>query len=235
MQVIIKQSHADIADLVSEKFLRLIRNKPTAVLGLATGSTPIASYQALIRKLKSAALSVSQVTTFNLDEYVGLHDLSQSYQTFMDENLFKFLDFNPKKHHFPSEQNLGHYDQMIVEHGGIDLQILGIGPDGHIAFNEPGTPFDSKTHLADLEESTRVANARFFSSLEEVPTKAVSMGLATIMAAREIVLIATGSNKADAVRSMLAGVANLDCPASVLNSHSQVTIYLDEEAAARLY
>jgi len=235
MQVIIKRTTAEIADLVSDKFVSLLEKKPKAILGLATGSTPLPTYQALINKIKGRNISLTDIKTFNLDEYVGLEKEKYSYRTFMEENLFVPLAIENSQVHFPSEALLSAYDDEIIAEGGIDLQILGIGSDGHIAFNEPGTPFDSKTHLVELENSTRVDNARFFDSPEEVPTHAVTMGLATIMQAKEIVLIATGANKQEAVRQMLSGVNSLNCPASILNQHPRVTIYLDEEAAGKLY
>lgn len=235
MQVIIKRTTAEIADLVSEKFVSLLEKKPKAVLGLATGSTPIATYEALINKIKAKNLPLEDVKTFNLDEYVGLEKEKYSYRTFMEENLFSPLGISSSQVHFPSKKTLSAYDEQIAAYGGIDLQILGIGSNGHIAFNEPGTPFESKTHVVKLEESTRDDNARFFDTPEEVPTHAVTMGLATILQAKEIVLIATGTNKQEAVRQMLSGVNSLNCPASILNQHPHVTVYLDEEAAGKLY
>ncbi|MGI6714165.1 MAG: glucosamine-6-phosphate deaminase [Bacilli bacterium] len=235
MQVIIKKTIEEIADEVSEKFATLIERNPQAVLGLATGSTPIPTYQKLVEKIKSRGLSVQGLTTFNLDEYVDLKFPENSYRFFMEEHLFRPLGISPAQVHFPPEVNPEKYDQLIQAKGGIDLQILGIGSEGHIAFNEAHTPFDCRTHIVALAESTRRDNARFFPSIDDVPTHAVSMGLKTIMETKEIVLIATGAAKMKAVKAMLSGVATPACPASILNEHDNVTVYLDEEAAGSLY
>lgn len=235
MQVIIKKTIEEIANEVSEKFATLIEKKPKAVLGLATGSTPIPTYQKLVEKIKKRGLRVDGLTTFNLDEYVNLKFPKESYRHFMEEHLFHPLGIKREQTHFPPEVNPEGYDELIQKHGGIDLQILGIGSNGHIAFNEANTPFDAKTHIVDLAPSTRSDNSRFFPSLDDVPTQAVTMGLATIMEAKEIILIATGANKMKAVKAMLSGVATPSCPASILNHHPNVTVYLDEGAAGLLY
>ena len=237
MQIII-DSTAKCVNLAAEHFYALLRRKPDAVLGLATGSTPEALYGRLIAQYEAGYISFRQVTTFNLDEYVGLAgDHPQSYRHFMQEKLFDHVDIDPKRTHVPdglhtTPENAADYDKMIETAGGIDLLLLGIGANGHIGFNEPGSSFDTLTHIADLDESTRQANARFFASPEEVPAQAVTMGIHTIMQARSIILMAFGANKAQAVAAAVTGPVSSDVPASVLRLHSDVTIYADDEAAA---
>lgn len=232
MKIII-DTKENIASLASDKFINLVKNKPTAVLGLATGSTPIDTYKQIILKAKKDNVSFKDVQTFNLDEYVNYPFYEASYRFFMDDNLFNHLDIDKTKTHFPSEDNYHQYDEEIKKAGGVDLQILGIGTNGHIGFNEPFTPFDSLTHITDLTRKTIEDNARFFSSIDEVPTKAITMGLTTIMNSREVILIALGANKADAIKALVDNVGE-SCPASILNSHPNVTIYCDKDAASKL-
>ena len=203
-------------------------------LGLATGSSPIALYQEMVE----SDVDFSEFYSINLDEYVGLspeHD--QSYHAFMKAQLF---DTKPFKESFlpdgmaeDLEKAAKDYDDVLAHHI-IDLQILGIGSNGHIGFNEPGTPFDSQTHVVDLTDSTIEANSRFFASRDQVPTKAISMGIASIMAAKKIILFAYGDKKADAIFKMLKGPVTEEVPASVLQHHPDVTLILDEAAAAKL-
>lgn len=232
MKIII-DTKENIASLASDKFINLVKNKPNAVLGLATGSTPIDTYKQIILKAKKDNVSFKDVQTFNLDEYVNYPFYEASYRFFMDDNLFNHLDIDKTKTHFPSEDNYHQYDEEIKKTGGVDLQILGIGANGHIGFNEPFTPFDSLTHITDLTRKTIEDNARFFSSIEEVPTKAITMGLTTIMNSKEVILIALGANKADAIKALVDNVGE-SCPASILNSHPNVTIYCDKDAASKL-
>lgn len=232
MKIII-DTKENIASLASDKFINLVKNKPNAVLGLATGSTPIDTYKQIILKAKKDNVSFKDVQTFNLDEYVNYPFYEASYRFFMDDNLFNHLDIDKTKTHFPSEDNYHQYDEEIKKAGGVDLQILGIGANGHIGFNEPFTPFDSLTHITDLTRKTIEDNARFFSSIEEVPTKAITMGLTTIMNSKEVILIALGANKADAIKALVDNVGE-SCPASILNSHPNVTIYCDKDAASKL-
>ena len=168
------------------------------------------------------------------DEYCGLsNDNKESYHYFMNENLFKYLDFSNNSHYFPSIDNVNNYDEIINNHGGIDIQILGIGANGHIAFNEPNTPIDSVTHITNLANKTILDNSRFFSNIDEVPTKAITMGLSTILKAKKIYLIATGKNKAEAISIMLKGKYIKECPASALNlKKDNIYIYLDKDAAS---
>jgi glucosamine-6-phosphate deaminase len=230
----------DIYNEVADVFVDVIKSKTNPILGLATGSTPIGVYDELIKRNKEGKVSFKNVTSFNLDEYVGLdgnHD--QSYRYFMNTHLFNHVDIDKNKTFVPLgigdiKDNAKKYDLMIDAAGGIDLQILGIGSDGHIAFNEPGTPFNSLTHVAELAQSTIEDNSRFFNSIEEVPTKAVTMGLASIMKAKKIVLIATGENKADAIQGLLQGLVTEQLPCSVLRHHPDVTIYVDKAAYSKV-
>lgn len=229
MKVIICKDKDEIASLISDKVISLVKEKPNCILGLATGSSPIETYKQIILKAKN--VDFSNVKTFNLDEYCNNKDFSQSYRYFMDTNLFDGINIKKENTHFPNENNPSQYDLDIDSNGGIDLQILGIGANGHIGFNEPNTVFDSITHITKLTDKTIKDNARFFKTIDDVPTSAVSMGIKTIMGSKEIVLIATGKNKAEAISKALKEV-DISCPASVLNNHCNVTFYLDEEAAS---
>ena len=225
----------EIDKIVANKIAKLIKNKPNAVLGLATGSTPLGVYKNLINLNKKGKVSFKNVTTFNLDEYVGIDEThNQSYKYFMNKNLFDEIDINKNNTHFPDNKTITPevYDEKIKTAGGIDFQVLGIGSNGHIAFNEPNTPFDSLTHIVELTESTIKDNSRFFNSIDEVPTKAVSMGLKSIMGASEIVLIATGANKAKAISELFTKNPDESLPASILKNHPNVTIYCDEDAGS---
>ena len=232
MKIII-DTKENIANMVSDKFINLVKENPNAVLGLATGSTPIDTYKLIIAKAKEGNVSFKNVKTFNLDEYVNYPFYESSYRFFMDDNLFNHLDVNKDNTHFPSEDNYQTYDEEIKKAGGVDLQILGIGANGHIGFNEPNTPFDSLTHITKLDSKTIQDNARFFTSIDEVPTSAITMGLTTIMNSKEVVLIALGANKADAIKALVDNVGPI-CPASILNGHSNVTIYCDKDAASKI-
>lgn len=203
-------------------------------LGLATGSSPVELYQEIV----ASDLDFTDMTSINLDEYVGLApDNVQSYHYFMQEHLFKFKPF--KASYVPDglakdvQAECDRYNQLIKDNP-IDLQVLGIGQNGHIAFNEPGTPFDSVTHEVALTESTIQANSRFFDSIDEVPKSAICMGISNIMTAKEILLIAKGKNKAQAVKDMLEGPITEAVPASVLQKHPHVTVALDQDAASLL-
>ena len=235
MKVIVG-SEAQISELIAEEFIKQINSKKNSVLGLATGTSPIKVYQNLIAANKEGRVSFKDVATFNLDEYIGLEGThEQSYRYFMNTQLFDHIDINKNNTHVLKGVGdylayANQYDQEIASFGGIDLQILGIGSDGHIAFNEPGTSFDSLTHVADLAESTIVDNSRLFNDISEVPTKAVTMGLKSIMNARKIVLIATGKNKAQAIYNLLKGPMTEEVPCSILQKHPDCTIYVDEDA-----
>ena len=228
----------NIAKKAAQRYVELLSRKPDAVLGFATGSTPLGLYAELARLCGEGKISFKDVTSFNLDEYAGLdgsHD--QSYRYFMNHNLFEHIDIDVSRTHVPSGLDIAAaeaYDKAIEEAGGIELQLLGIGNNGHIGFNEPGTPLDSITHLVDLTEMTRKANARFFASLDEVPTQAVTMGIKTVMNARSIMLMALGKGKADIVKASFTGPVTTLVPASILQLHPSVEIYLDYDAASLL-
>jgi glucosamine-6-phosphate deaminase len=229
----------EVADLISS---REAKQLPT-VLGLATGATPIHFYEELRRLHTEHGLSFGSVITFNLDEYVGLgRQNPQSYWHFMHDQLFDHIDIHADNIHIPdgtiAEADLGQhceaYEQAIKNAGGIDLQILGIGTTGHIGFNEPGTARDSRTGIVDLTEETRQSNAVFFNSIDDVPTKAISMGCGTILDSKKIAALAWGERKASVVQGALQGPVTPDCPASFLQEHPSATFYLDQPAANAL-
>ena len=236
MKVII-DSAQNIAAMAAQQYVALLKRKPNAILGGATGSTPLGLYAELVRLNKAGEISFKDASSFNLDEYVGLdgtHD--QSYRYFMDHNLFDHIDIDKSRTRVPSGIDVSDpaaYDKEIEAAGGVDLQ-LGIGNNGHIGFNEPGTPFGSLTHIVELTESTREANKRFFKSIDEVPTHAVTMGVKTVMQARSIILMAIGPAKAPIMKEMLQGPVTENVPASVLQLHPDVTVYMDYEAAKLL-
>lgn len=232
-------------DAISERAARLvseeIRRRPDAVLGCATGSTPIGLYQRLIARHREEGLDFSGVTTFNLDEYVGLPpEHPQSYWRFMREHLFDHAGIAADRIHIPDgmaadlEAACAAFERSIEEAGGIDLQILGIGSNGHLAFNEPGSSLGSRTRVQILTEKTLADNARFFGEGEAPPREAVTMGLGAIMEARKLLMLASGTGKAAAVRDALEGPVTAMCPASVLQMHPHAHILLDEEAASAL-
>ena len=237
MKIII-DTEENVAKKAAQRYVEILAAKPDTVLGFATGSTPLGLYAELAKLCAEGKLSFRDVTTFNLDEYAGLdgsHD--QSYRYFMNHNLFEKIDIDIAKTHVPSGLDIAaaaSYDKAIEAAGGIELQLLGIGNNGHIGFNEPGTPIDSITHLVDLTERTRQANARFFASIDEVPTQAVTMGIKTVMNARGIMLMALGKGKADIVRDFIKGPVTPEIPASILQLHPNVEIYLDYDAASLL-
>lgn len=237
---IVVDTEARIAKLAAAQFICLIHQKPDAVLGLATGSTPLGLYAELIRAYTAGEVTFAGAASFNLDEYVGLPEAhEQSYHAFMQKNLFDHIDLPKERIHIPSgidrsPEQLSGYDRAIAAAGGVDLQLLGLGCNGHIGFNEPGTPFETTTHLVQLSESTRKANARFFAGEAEVPGEAVTMGIKTVMNAKSIVLVAFGAAKAEAVERALRGPVTPDMPASVLQLHPFVSVYLDQEAASKL-
>ena len=229
----------EINQIVSKEIIDLINKNNNCVLGLATGSTPEGVYKLLVEAYNKKEVSFKNVKSYNLDEYVGLEEThNQSYRYFMNSHLFNHIDIKLENTHIPSnkddENNLEIYDQKIKEAGGIDIQILGIGSNGHIAFNEPGTSFNSNTHIVTLKESTISDNSRFFNSIDEVPKQAITMGLNSIMQAKRIILIAFGKNKQDAIYKMMALDPSEELPASILQNHPNVTIYCDEDAASLL-
>lgn len=243
MRVIIKKNYDELSKEAALAVAALIRRKPDCTLGLATGSTPLGLYKEMVRMHRRERLSFSAVKTFNLDEYCGLAAAHpQSYRYFMDTHLFGHIDINPENACVPdgsiameqAEQYCEGYEGKIKSVGGIDLQVLGIGGDGHIAFNEPGSSFSSRTRIVALDAQTIIDNARFFNNTEDVPKFAVSMGVGTILEAKEILFLASGKNKADIVAKALEGPLTSMVTASALHLHPKVTAILDEEAACSL-
>ena len=230
----------EVNEVVANEFIELINSKEKPIIGLATGSTPLGVYANLVKAYKNNKVSFKHVESFNLDEYVGLsEEHNQSYRYFMNNNLFNHVDIDVNRTYIPSdkidsENHYSKYDEKIKNHGGIDIQLLGIGSNGHIAFNEPGTSFDSLTHIVTLKESTIKDNSRFFESIDEVPTSAISMGLKSIMNAKRIILIAFGANKAKAIHDLFYKDPSTELPASILANHPNTIIYCDEEAASLL-
>ncbi len=241
MQVFIHETYEQLSSFAAQEIKQLLNSKPNAVLGLATGSTPLALYQELVRMHRDEGLDFSQVTTFNLDEYVGLPKTSeQSYHYFMHENFFQHVNIPKQNIYIPlgntdnSDAFCDWYESRIKECGGIDLQILGIGSDGHIAFNEPTSSLGSRTRIKTLAPQTVADNARFFDSPDEVPRQAITMGVGTILESRKVVLLAAGANKADAMAKTIEGPVTSMITASALQMHRDVRCYLDKAAASEL-
>jgi glucosamine-6-phosphate deaminase len=239
---VIIEADAEVASRRAARFVaELVRRKPDCVLGLATGSTPLAVYRELIRLHREQGLDFSQVTTFNLDEYVGLGPTDpHSYRFFMQQNLFDHLNVAAARTHVPDGRALDfelhsrQYEQKIKDAGGIDLQVLGLGSDGHIAFNEPGSSLGSRTRLKSLASETVRDNARFFGGEDKVPRLAVTMGVGTILESRRCLLLAFGAHKAAAVRDKIEGPITAQVTASALQLHREVICVLDEAAAGSL-
>lgn len=235
MKVVV-ETEKNINKLIAEEFIKQINAKPNSVLGLATGTSPLGIYALLKEAYENKKVSFKNVVTFNLDEYIGLDGThNQSYRYFMNKNLFEHIDIDIANTHVLKGTGdymayANKYDEEIASFGGIDLQLLGLGSDGHIAFNEPGCSFESLTHIETLASSTIKDNSRLFNDISEVPTQAVTMGLKSIMNAKKIVLIAKGKNKAQAVYNLLKGEVTEQVPCSILQRHNDVTIYVDEEA-----
>lgn len=240
MNVIIAKSYDEMSKKAFEIMKATVESKKDATLGLATGSTPIGLYREMIADHKACGTSYAEVSTFNLDEYVGLdYSSDQSYVYFMREHLFDHIDIKLENTNIENGKaadpaaECARYNALLAENT-VDLQILGIGSNGHIAFNEPGTPFDSVTHVVDLTETTIKDNSRLFNSIDEVPKQAFTMGLSNIMTAKKIVILANGANKAKAVYGMVHGEITEDLPASILQNHSDCTLICDEAAASLL-
>ncbi|MCA6608483.1 glucosamine-6-phosphate deaminase [Bacillus safensis] len=239
MNIIEFESKDQLGKEAAAIIARTMTAKPDAVLGLATGGTPIETYKELIQLHQANQLSFKQTKTINLDEYAGLDpEHENSYMTYMKRHLFDHIDI-PDDQYFLPNGNAAHlekeclrYDQLIEDVGGIDLQLLGIGQNGHIGFNEPGTPFNSKTHVVQLDENTRQANARYFSSIDEVPTHAITMGIASILSSKKILLLASGKSKAKVIQYLEQAEIHPDFPASALKLHEDVTVLIDREAGS---
>ena len=237
-RIIVAKNPEDAGKLAADMFESLIQTKPACVLGLATGSTPLPLYRELISREKAGKIDFSRCRSVNLDEYKGLAPThEQSYRRFMQENLLDHISIKPENTAVPYgmadnvEAMCQDYENLIEEWGGVDLQLLGIGHDGHIAFNEPTTYFPKTTHEVELNEITIEANKRFFNSIDEVPRSAVTMGIGTIMAARKIVMIVTGADKKEILKKTLYGPVDPQVPASILQFHPDVTVICDEAAS----
>ncbi len=236
MKIEIFPDHEEVSTRAAEIFSATITEKPNGMFGFATGSTPERLYELLVDRYKRGQITFREITTVNLDEYIGLPaNHEQSYAAFMQRHLFGQVDIRPNAVYFPdAKSDPAKFDQFIQNQGGIDLQILGLGANGHIGFNEPASPFGSRTRIVDLASSTIQDNSRFFNRPEDVPRQAVTMGIRTIMEARRILLLASGANKSDAVAHCLEAAPTEKIPGSCLQSHSNVTILLDEAAASKL-
>jgi len=241
MNLIVCKTPAEAAAKAAQFVIERVNAKPPIVLGLPTGGTPLGMYAELAKAVREKRVDFKNATTFNLDEYCGLpaHD-PQSYREFMRVNVYEPCGLSPAKTRIPDglaadpDAEAAAYEDAIRAAGGIDLQVLGIGHNGHIGFNEPGTPADSRTHAVAITERTRQANARFFDSIHDVPTRAITMGIRTIMESREILLLANGADKAEIVAAALRGPVTPENPASFLQPHPCFTVILDATAAGRL-
>lgn len=241
MRIVRAKDYQDMSKKAADIIAAQMILKPEAVLGLATGSTPIGAYEQLVAWNKEGRIDFSKITTVNLDEYKGLSgDNDQSYRYFMNHNLFDHVNINKERTFVPNglnenaEEECSRYNEVIREVGGIDLQLLGIGGNGHIGFNEPSDAFDKGTHCVKLTQSTIEANARFFTSMDEVPKYAYSMGCQNIMSAKRILMVASGKNKAKALYDTVCGPVTPMVPASILQFHEDVTIVADEDALSML-
>ncbi len=241
MEIIIAPDYEEMSVVSARLIARQIKRKHDLVLGLATGDTPVGTYRELVQLHQTEGLDFSKVKSFNLDEYLGLSPLHpNSYNVFMRRNLFDHLNVNPENVYVPQgniddpEEFSDWYEEQIKRAGGIDLQVLGIGTDGHIGFNEPGSSFASRTRVKALYKQTIEDNSRFFESVDDVPRFAITMGVGTILDARRILLIANGTKKADVVAQFIEGPVTSQITASALQLHSEVTVVLDAEAASGL-
>lgn len=237
LKVIKVKDYDELSKTAAEIIIKKVRQSGTVTLGFATGSTPEGLYRYLVLDHKSRRTSYEHVTTFNLDEYAGLQPENEnSYSYYMNHHLFNHINIRPENVHLPNgdaknlDEECSRYEALIEQKGGIDLQVLGIGHNGHIGFNEPGTSFQSKTHVAQLDETTRQANSRFFRSIDEVPAQAVTMGISTIMKSREILLLISGKRKAAAFKELIEGRISEQFPASILKKHPHVTVIADHDA-----
>ena len=241
MRIIVCENYEEVSKKAAQMILSQVTLKPNSVLGLATGSTPIGMYENLVKLNKNGDIDFSEVRTFNLDEYYKLpKESDQSYHYFMYKNLFDHININPENIHIPNgmtadvDAECERYDKLIKEAGGVDIQVLGIGNNAHIGFNEPTINFEKGTHLVELEESTIEANSRFFDNIEDVPKKAITMGVGSIFKSKKIMLIATGENKAEAIYNTVYGKVVPEVPASILQFHSDIVLILDKKAAKLL-
>lgn len=241
MDIRIFNNTDEIASAASEIIINKVKSCPDAILGLATGASPVATYKKLIAAYEAGEISFKDVKTFNLDEYCSIPATDKnSYYTFMHENLFNFIDVLEDNVHVPNgnpenaEEYCDSYDESIKNAGGIDIQVLGIGRNGHIGFNEPSDAFTAGTYKVKLTDSTIEANKIYFESENDVPREAITMGVQSITNAKEIILIAEGKAKAQAIHDMIKGEVSPSCPASILQNHSNVHIFIDKDAASLL-
>lgn len=237
MNVIICKTYEEVSERAADMIAKLVKSKPDCTLGLATGSTPVGMYRRLVEEYKAGKLDFSRVSSFNLDEYYPIsRENDQSYYYFMNENLFDHVNIDRENINIPNgeakdpEAECRAYDEKLAAHGAVDIQVLGIGQNGHIGFNEPGRALFASTHITDLTESTIAANSRFFESEADVPRRALTMGMGSILSARSIILLANGRSKHDAVKALLDDVITTDIPATLLKVHPSVTLICDEEA-----
>ncbi len=242
MRIVIANDYEDMSARAARIVAGQIYLKPNSVLGLATGSTPLSMYKELIRVHNEVGLDFSEIITFNLDEYLGLSkEDEQSYNYYMYHHFFKHINIKKESIHIPNgimqnvEQECKEYEQNIQRMGGIDLQVLGIGNNGHIGFNEPDIKFEATTHKVKLDDETIQANARFFATIEEVPRFAISMGIKTIMHAKKVLLLVSGTNKAEVIYHALYGGITPELPASILQLHQDVTVIVEKSAAYLLH
>ena len=241
MNVLIYDSYEKMSEAAAMIFVSQILSKPDSLLGLATGSTPVGLYENLVKKYREGIIDFKKVQTFNLDEYIGLEKTNdQSYDYFMWENLFSKINIKKENVHLPNgkaadiQKECDEYEASIDKAGKIDIQLLGIGVNGHIGFNEPADSFARQTHAVKLDQKTIDSNARFFNNPDEVPKSAISMGIGTIMKAKKIVMVASGANKADIVYDMVYGNVTPQVQASILQFHKNVTVFVDAEAGSKL-
>lgn len=241
MRFYVTEDYAQMSQRAASIIAAQVVSKPNCVLGLATGSSPVGAYQNLAKWNKEGILSFAEVRSVNLDEYIGLSpEHEQSYRFFMQDNLFNHIDIKPENTNVPNglaadpEQAAADYEKVIASMNGVDLQLLGMGHNGHIAFNEPCDEFVMDTHVVELTESTIKANARFFASMDEVPRKAMTMGIRSIMKAKKILVVVAGADKAEAVYKSFAGPVTPQVPASILQLHADVTVVGDKAAMSKL-
>lgn len=237
MKLILCKTYEEMSSAAADEVTALLRETPCCTLGLATGSTPVGMYRQLVRRYERGDIDFSRVTTFNLDEYYPIaHENPQSYIYFMRENLFDKVNLKPENTHIPDgaasdpEAECRRYEDLLMANGEIDLQILGIGQNGHIGFNEPDGVLHASTHITRLTESTLEANSRFFENSEEMPRRALTMGMGTILKARKILLLACGKSKNSAITALLDDRITTEIPATILKTHPNVTLICDEEA-----
>lgn len=241
MNILKFNSEAKLNEAAARIITSTVQTNPSAVLGLATGGTPVGIYKQLVQDYKDGLVSFKNVQSFNLDEYVGLSpDHHQSYSYYMNENLFKHVDIDVQRTNIPSgladnlDEECRQYDERIEAAGRVDIQLLGLGHNGHIGFNEPADELSSSTHVVDLAEETKQANARFFTETEEVPGQAITMGVGTILKAKMLMLVVKGADKADIVKRALTGPITTQCPASLLQTHPNLVVLVDEAAGSLL-